>query len=82
MKYKFEIGDQVKIVESGNGCGTYVVGETVIILEKGTYGGGPGYKISDTTIPKTNSMTGDYGGFCGEISFKLVTKGEPQYEIY
>ena len=82
MKYKFEIGDQVKIIKSGGGCGSGVVGEIVTILEMGVYNGRPGYKISDTTIPKNNSMTGDFGGFCGETSFELVTKGEPQYEIY
>lgn len=82
MKYKFEIGDQVKIIEYGDGCGSNVVGEIVTILEKGTYNGRPGYKISDTTKPSTNSMDGAYDGFCGETSFKLFIKGEPQYEIY
>ncbi len=82
MEYKFEIGDQVKIIESGDGCGRGVLGEIVTILEKGIYISIPGYKISDTTKPNTNSMTGNYDGFCGETSFKLVTKGEPQYEIY
>ena len=71
VKYKFKVGDTVKIVKSGYGCSPESLGETAEILELGEYSENPGYKISKT-IGRTNSISGYYGGMCKESSFELV----------
>lgn len=81
MKYKFNVGDTVKIIRSG--CGYSMNdGCEVTILKLGKYDNEPGYQ---TTIPErgdSNAKTGAYDYMAGEKSFELVQKGEPNYEIY
>lgn len=70
ITYKFNIGDQVKIIKTGAGCGT-CIGEIVTIVAQGEYTNKPGYRIDNLTIP-TNSKDGSFGGFIGEESFELI----------
>lgn len=69
-KTKFKVGDAVKIVHAGSGCGGNDVGKLTKIVEIGTYNVEIGYKIDPPY--HTNSYSGMYGGMLGEISFELV----------
>jgi len=71
MTYKFNIGDQVKIIYSGLGCSPETLHEVVTITEQGVYANKPGYKIDNITI-QTNTKDGSFGGMIGEESFELV----------
>lgn len=73
MKYKFEIGDKVKVVENGYGCSPKEIKSIVTITELGSYVGKAGYKV---TPPIGNNRTKIYGGFIGEESFELADKDE------
>jgi len=74
MTYKFDVGDQVKIINSGQGCSPEALHEVVTITEQGVYGMSekkPGYKIDNITI-QTNTKDGSFGGMIGEESFELI----------
>lgn len=73
LKYKFKVGDKVKIVKNGSGCGPEAINEIVTIAERGIYGKNsiPGYQILEK-IPHTNATTGIYGGYIAESSFELA----------
>lgn len=69
MNYKFNIGDTVKVVKSGQGVAGEHIGKTVTIIEQGTYRKEPGYKVDP---PIGNSKTGVYNYMIGESSFEAV----------
>ena len=71
LKYEFNIGDKVKIVKHGSGCGIKAIGNVTTIIAHGNYGHKPGYKIADK-IEFTNAHCGSHKGFIGEESFDLV----------
>lgn len=76
MSYKFDIGDQVKIIKSGAGCHLDTVGVIVTITELGKYEVGEnenGYKIDNLDI-NTNTSDDSHNGFIGESSFELYKK--------
>ena len=68
--YKFNIGDNVKAVISGQGISQEDIGLEVNIIEMGNYSNSPGYKV-DPAIGNTKG--GFFDGFIGEKSFELVT---------
>lgn len=68
-KYKFKVGDSVKIVKDGYGIGRDCLGRIVTITELGEYFNENGYKISPAI---GNSESSIYKGFNGEGSFELV----------
>jgi MoxR-like ATPase len=70
MKYKFNVGDIVKVTQSGMGCGPDEIGLEVTIIERGDYSYEQGYKVDP---PIGNTKSGHYNGFIGEESFQLVT---------
>jgi hypothetical protein len=75
--YKFKVGDEVKVINHGTGCGPEEVGLEVTITELGNYGGRPGYKIYQPVgnSAHTNSSTMGHlfmNGFIGEDSFELL----------
>jgi hypothetical protein len=70
ITYKFNIGDEVRIIKTGLGCGEGI-GEIVTITAQGYYNNKPGYRI-DNMIISTNTKDGTYGGFIGEESFELI----------
>jgi restriction endonuclease S subunit len=81
MKYKFKVGDIVRIIQSGRGYSGNI-GCEVTILKLGKYSNEPGYQ---TTIPEkgeSNAKNGGYGYMAGEKSFELIKSGETTYEIY
>jgi len=83
MEHKFKVGDKVKIIKTGSGCFTDTKGTVVTITEIGNYSGKPGYKIDNTEI-STNTKSGSYNGFIGEVSFELVEKSitsESEFKI-
>jgi MoxR-like ATPase len=71
MTHKFNVGDKVKVTQSGFGCGPDEEGLEVTIIERGDYPRSPGYKV-DPAIG--NTKNGHYEGFIGEESFELVVK--------
>ena len=74
MKYKYKIGDKVKIIKSGDGYNPAAIGCVVEILKLGVYCGKKGYQ---TTIPSrgnSNAEDGDFNYMAGERSFELVSK--------
>lgn len=72
-KPKFNIGDKVKIVESGMGCNSSTIGEIVTITDIGLrHNETIGYKIDNLTL-NTNSKTGSDNGLISECSFELAT---------
>jgi len=73
--YKFKVGDEVKIVQSGTGCAPEEIGLEVIITELGLYSDGPGYKLYQQVGNSKQYPNGGYHayeGFIGEDSFELV----------
>jgi hypothetical protein len=80
MKYKFKVGDKVKIIHIGSGCNIGTTGKIVTITELGEYAGKPGYKI-DNILLDTNTQTGKFNGFIGESSFELVESTTSKFKI-
>lgn len=81
MKYKFKVGDIVKIIRSG--CGYSMNdGCEVTILKLGKYSNEPGYQTTIPTKGDSNAKTGAYNYMASEKSFELVKSGETTYEIY
>lgn len=71
---KFKVGDCVKVVNSGSGCGDRDKGQTVRIVEAKVRGYSSlqdGYKVYP---PIGNTLTGLYGGWIGESTFELTLK--------
>lgn len=86
MEYKFKIGDKVKIIYAGCGCGYSSIGKTCTIKETGIYYADKlGYKIEEA-IPETNAvetpLNSSYNGFIGEDSFELVKEATPEFLIF
>lgn len=75
FKYKFNIGDKVKVIKSGYGCTE--IGKEVTITERGKCADDPGYKVNPAI---GNTKSGKFGGFIGEVSFELVSKDE-EYKV-
>jgi MoxR-like ATPase len=71
ITYRFDIGDVVRVVHSGSGCGPGDIGQIVTILEKGNYGfsNTPGYRTEPLI---GNGITGNFDGLIGEQSFDIV----------
>jgi hypothetical protein len=81
IKYKFKVGDKVKIKTSGLGYDIDCKGEVVEILELGVYDKNPGYK---TTIPSKgwcNAKSGSYKCMADEESFELYEEPKYKYEV-
>jgi hypothetical protein len=74
--HKFQVGDRVKVVEMGSGCGPTEQGKIVEITEQGTYKSGNGYKVWP---PIGNTRRDDYGGFIGEESFEKFDHDTSSY---
>lgn len=68
MKYKFSVGDYVRVIKQGYGVTNKEIRKVVQITARGLYFEDvPGYKV----IPLIgNSKTGSFDGFIGEPSFK------------
>lgn len=82
MEYKFKVGDIVEIITNGSGYSSDAVGCHVTILELGVYDSKIGYR---TTIPergRSNAESGKYNYMAGEDSFKLISSGNYNYEVY
>jgi len=79
MEYKFKIGDEVKIVYSGSGCGRDACGKITRIIKLGKYGDTPGYQIDPPF--QTNSETGSCDYMCGEKSFELAEGNIPMEDL-
>jgi len=76
LTYRFNIGDRVKVVKHGSGCGPEEMDKEVTIIDKGKYGSTilPGYVV-DPPIGNSNPLSGAhsfYNGMIGEDSFELV----------
>jgi len=74
FNYKFQIGDKVKVVESGSGCGPEDFDKEVVIIRKGNYGGYPGYEVAPpigNSKPISNAHS-FYDGMIAEHTFELV----------
>jgi hypothetical protein len=71
---KFEVGDKVEVILSGYGCDPEDKGRLVVITEVGDYCGYDGYKVSP---PIGNTLSGVYGGYIGEKSFRFVSPDYP-----
>ena len=78
---KFKIGDMVKIVTYGYGCGFDAVGKIVTITKIGKYLSQTGYHVSP---PIGNTLTGSFFGFIGEDTFKpymcIKKDGKPDWK--
>jgi hypothetical protein len=73
--YKFNVGDEVKIVQHGLGTAPEEVGLEVTIIERGHYSGKPGYKIYEPVGNSKKYPNGHYygyDGFISEESFELI----------
>lgn len=74
LVYKFNVGDVVKVVNSGSGCAPEQIGLEVTIIERGRYADGPGYKVYEpvgNSDPKSKAYE-FYKGMIAERSFQLV----------
>jgi MoxR-like ATPase len=70
LVYKFNVGDKVKVIYCGSGCGDDDIGEEVRIVRKGKYGfDDPAYEVSPAI---GNSKTGSFDKMIGEKSFILI----------
>jgi hypothetical protein len=78
MDYKFNIGDEVKIVRSGFGCESDEIGKTTKIARVGSYNDGPGYEINPPYGNSLGSSLGSsyYDRMCSEKSFELVKSAD------
>jgi hypothetical protein len=76
MKYKFKVGDKVKVVHSGLGAYIFDIAKIVEITSCGHYLGKPGYIVHPAI---GNCVSGEFGGYIGEGSFELFE--EPKYRF-
>ena len=80
--YKFNVGDKVRVVQSGTGCAPEEIGAEVTIIQQGNYMSSPGYMVNppignskSISQVKVSSVATTHlfaGGFIGEESFELV----------
>ena len=75
-KYKFKIGDSVRVIKGGCGVGPEELGTEVSIIKLGVYGSTtiPGYEVYPpigNSDPKSHAYD-FYKGMIGEESFELV----------
>lgn len=78
-KYKFKVGDVVIVKEFGSGVAAKDQKRIVRITKLGEYLSKNGYKVE----PKIgNSLTGEYKGFIGENTFRLVNRGRVIHELW
>ena len=73
-KHKFNIGDKVRVVTPGYGCGPEEEGMEVTIVKKGFYSSHPGYEVYPP-IGNSDSKSqaySFYNGMIHENSFELV----------
>jgi len=70
----YKVGDKVRVVKTGWGCGDEHLGREVTIIETGGYNGEVGCKVSPAI---GNSLTGVYDGFIGGKTFELVKPAYP-----
>lgn len=75
IKYKFNIGDKVKVVASGNGFNPAAIGAIAIITRFTKYKSGPGYII---TWPELHGADLDKRWFNGPDE----SHGEESFELY
>ena len=68
--HKFAVGDLLRVIKSGHGCGKEELGKNVIVVATGTYGGTNGYTVYP---PIGNCITGHFGNMVGEESFESET---------
>lgn len=73
--YKFNVGDKVKVVGSGNGFNPAAIGATAIITKLVKYKNGPGYMI---TWPELHGADLDKHWFNGPDE----AHGEESFELY
>jgi hypothetical protein len=77
--YKFNVGDTVRVVRGGSGCGKEDIGKEVVIIRKGMYDSDqPGYEVSPA-IGNSRKDTAErkhvydmYDGMLSEKTFELV----------
>jgi len=74
VTYKYNVGDTVKVIQSGLGCGPEEIGEEVTIVEKGSYSDRPGYRVTPPIGNSKQGLSGHYAfdGFIEERSFEIV----------
>jgi hypothetical protein len=65
MKYNFKVGDKVKIIHSGYGCGLDKMGRVTKITELGVYNENGGCKLEGI-------FNHGYGDFIGFESIELI----------
>jgi hypothetical protein len=75
IKYKFNIGDKVKVVANGNGFGPAAIGAVATITNHAKYKSGPGYII---TWPELHGADIDKYWFNGPDE----SHGEESFELY
>jgi len=80
QKALFKVNDRVKIIESRRGASPEDIGKTTTIVEIGKYFDEIGYKIDNPKLG--NSDTGQFNGFIGESSFKLVESAPQSHNKY
>ena len=71
MNYKFKVGDQVEIIDHGQGCSSSCKGEIVTILELAVYKSKPGYITTKTKGLSNNNGNIMFDSVLGEKSFEL-----------
>jgi hypothetical protein len=69
LVYKFNVGDKVKVVDYGSGCGDHDIDKEVRIVRRGKYADGPGYEVSPAI---GNSKSGFHDKMIGERAFVLL----------
>ena len=78
--YKFNVGDRVKVIQSGTGCAPEEIGAEVTIIQQGNYMSSPGYMVNPqvgNSLPNSHGFT-FYNGMIGEQSFELIKETEEQ----
>lgn len=77
---RFKVGDKVRVVEIGCGCGFEDYGKEVTITELGWYNNGVGYKVYPAI---GNTKTLGFNGFIGEDSFEPLeaSKRHKHYDM-
>lgn len=76
IQHKYSVGETVRVVQSGLGCGPEDIGTEVTIIDRGTYGSDPGYIVTPAignSMKHPNGAYYGFNGFIGEESFELVT---------
>lgn len=75
QQYKFQIGDKVRVKESGWGCSHEEEGTIVTIIDRGNYSGGPGYNVDPAignNLYNNGNIANYSNNFIGENSFEFA----------